>query len=239
VEPDPLVPGQTALFVGGTAGNDVILVTAGASPTSVGVLVVTPTSSVRQVVGGPFRRLVVYGGDGNDLISVAANVTVPAILFGGGGNDLIVAGGGPSVLVGGAGRDILMGGRGGDVLIAGSGGGDTLLSLYGNDLLIAGATSFDADVQALDAVLREWTRSDVGYDQKRADLGGGGPGFANRLNGDTFLTATGPDATVRSNGGGNTLLSARGRNWYFARLVGPGKRDSLLGNRPDEAITFV
>jgi glucose/arabinose dehydrogenase len=240
VEPDPLVPGQKALFVGGTAGNDVIFVTAGPGLSGLGVQLITPTSAIRQAVGGPFRRLVVYGGDGNDLIEVAANVTVPSFLFGGGGNDLIVAGGGPSVLAGGAGQDVLIGGRGGDVLIGGRGGGDTLLSVYGNDLLVAGATTFDADVRALDAVLREWTRSDVGYDQKQADLAGtGGPGFASRLNGDVFLTAAGPDATVQSNGGGNTLLAARGRNWYFARLGGPGKKDTLLGNRPDEVITPI
>jgi glucose/arabinose dehydrogenase len=239
VEPDPLSPGQKALFVGGPSGNDVIVISAGSNPSALGVQLVTPTSSIRQAVGGPFQRLVVYGGDGNDLIEVAANVTVPAFLFGGGGNDVLIAGGGPSVLVGGAGQDLLLGGRGGDVLIGGS-GDDTLLSLSGNDLLLAGATKFDQDVPALDAVLREWTRVDAGYDQKRADLGNaGGSGFANRLNGNVFLVADGPNATVRSNGGGNVLLAARGRNWYFARLGGPGKKDSLLGNKPDEVVTPI
>ncbi len=62
-----------------------------------------------------FARL----GDGDDHMSVAGNINVPAIILGGRGNDHIKAGRGPSILIGGEGKDRLVGGTAGDVLIGG------------------------------------------------------------------------------------------------------------------------
>jgi Ca2+-binding RTX toxin-like protein len=57
--------------------------------------------------------------------------------------------------VGGGGNDLLYGGSGRDLLIGGL-GADTLRGGGGDDILIGGYTDYDANVQALLAVMKEW-----------------------------------------------------------------------------------
>jgi large repetitive protein len=76
--------------------------------------------------------------DGNDLASVAGDITTSAAIYGDGGKDHINGGGGNDVLVGGLGDDMIDGGGGNDVLVGGL-GNDRLVGNVGNDILVAGA----------------------------------------------------------------------------------------------------
>lgn len=86
------------------------------------------------------------GGSGNDTITIASNITIPAVLDGGAGDDSLTGGagndtltgdGGNDTLFGGAGNDYLIGGGGND-LLQGAGGNDTLWGGFGNDTLYGG-----------------------------------------------------------------------------------------------------
>jgi hypothetical protein len=61
---------------------------------------------------GPISRIVIWGHAGNDVLIVKSDVSLPAVLSGGRGDDCIQ---------GGSGADRLLGGPGNDVLIAGTG----------------------------------------------------------------------------------------------------------------------
>ncbi|MFM7073741.1 MAG: Ig-like domain-containing protein [Planctomycetota bacterium] len=89
---------------------------------------------------GPYNRLseiIVYGGAGNDSISVHKRVTQRVKLFGGDGNDYLQGGRGNDWLDGGDGDDVLSGGAGHDVLMGGA-GRDQLQGGAGDDLLVGG-----------------------------------------------------------------------------------------------------
>jgi Ca2+-binding RTX toxin-like protein len=123
--------------------------------------------------------------------------------------------------VGGPGRDILIGGAGNDVLLGWGKG----------DILIGGSTAFDANATALDSLMAEWN-SAHDYATRVANLSGNtaGPNFANRLNGNCFLTQTGPNATVADDGARDWLFGGRGQNWF---LAGANDWTSDPWHRPD------
>src|SRR5207248_612231 len=110
-----------------------------------------------------------------------------------------------NILVGDGGNNILRGGSGRDLLIAGAGPG-MLLGGDGEDILIGGSTAYDMDPVALRAVLDEWLRTDMSY-QERVDQLMNGSG----LSGGYLLSST----TVSGNGGGNTLKGESDRDWFF------------------------
>lgn len=79
----------------------------------------------------------VNAGAGDDRVVVARNVSVPATMRGGSGDDMLIGGAGPDKLLGGAGDDRLVGRRGADALFGGP-GNDVLLGGPGSDLLRGG-----------------------------------------------------------------------------------------------------
>lgn len=89
----------------------------------------------------------INGNGGDDTLTIAANVTVPATLRGGPGDDHLTGGAGDDKLVGGPGSDTLSGRGGNDSLYGGSGddklsggsGDDHLFGGSGNDLLLGGS----------------------------------------------------------------------------------------------------
>jgi hypothetical protein len=221
--PDPLRPGQLALFVGGTAAADEITVERDGS-TCYQVGIETGGSEWEGTFTGSVSRIVVYGGAGNDAVAVADDIQVPAWLYGGDGDDKPQGGGGNNVLLGGAGNDELHGGAGRDLLIGGL-GADYLYGDGGDDLLIAGTTAFDGNEAALDAVLAEWT-SARSYADRVANLRGSGSGPL--ANGGTFLKVSGPDVTVFDDGAADVLSGASGTDWFFAHRSG-GVLDQVPG----------
>ena len=95
---------------------------------------------------------------------------------------------------GGDGNDWLSGGGGSDVMIGGD-GADTLAKNTGSALQIAGSTSHDLDVAALQAILAEWANAKHTLAAKHASLQGL---RADRRNGNYFLINSGSQATVFS-----------------------------------------
>jgi phospholipase C len=214
LQPDADNPGQFALIVGGTEGNDHITITSATGGLRVQLAV--GNLQLDQTFVAAISRIEVYSQGGNDHVQVAPDVVVPAFLFAGDGNDQLQGGGGSSVLVGGHGNDQLQGGAGPSILIAGAGNGH-LVGGSGNDLLIGGTTLFDANIAALKSLLNEWTRTDVTYSTKVADITTGGTGARNGpylLNTSTVFYNGNPDVLDGAAGGGNL---------YFARLYGPGR----------------
>ncbi len=124
----------------------------------------------------------------------------------------MIGGGGSNQITGGLGRDLLIAGLGSSKLLAGS----------SDDILIGGTTDFDltstamtydAKVQALEAIMAEWGRTDASYAMRVAHLSGT---MSGGLNGSAFLNTS----TVHSNGAPDTLFGAPSPalDWFFADI---------------------
>ena len=118
------------------------------------------------------QNIKVTAAKGNDHIHISSNISIPTILIGGdghdsliggsgndtilggNGNDYLLGGNGDNILVGGDGNDWLRGGRGRDILIGGQ-GRDYIKGGSGDDILIGGFTSFDTNLDALNAISTE------------------------------------------------------------------------------------
>ena len=121
--PDPDSPGQQLIYIRGTTGNDTISV----EKTNLGFVVrmnnkVSPDLNANS-------RILIYGGEGKDKITLPTSIPLPAIVDGGPGNDS---------LWGGNGNDLLLGGNGDDEIYA-RGGLDTVYGGQGNDTIIGDA----------------------------------------------------------------------------------------------------
>ena len=105
------------LRVSGTGGDDRIKLSLDA-----GRIVVT-TNGVRdgQFLGTAVRKISLNAGNGDDYVSMAARITMSALLDGAAGDDVLVAAAGNDTLVGGAGDDVLRGMAGDDRLQPGNG----------------------------------------------------------------------------------------------------------------------
>jgi hypothetical protein len=201
------------LVVGGTSGDDSILV--------------LPAQGTSVLLNGErydgftgVQRVIVFGQDGDDVIQVTGGVGIPAELYGGAGDDVLIAGSGGSLLDGGSGDDVLRGGLGRDLLIGGA-GSDNLTGANGEDILIAGdfmpSARFDVRRTDLLTALTTWN---------------GPADYADRV------AALEPFLLVRSSDDGevDVLTGGGGRDWFLARTTGPNA-DVLLGRHADEVVT--
>lgn len=203
IQVDPTNASKTALFVGGTSGNDVISVEPVCDSNSLKVTINGASSTFT-----PTGRVIVYGNAGNDCITVD-EIEIPAELYGGDGNDSIHGGESSNIEVGGAGDDFLEGGNSRDILIGG-GGGDILDGEGGDDVLIAMSTVYDANPAALESIQKEWTRTDASFSQRVAHLTGGG-GF-NGTNVITVATTFNDNSTdlILGDGGSDVSFISKG-----------------------------
>jgi uncharacterized repeat protein (TIGR01451 family) len=200
--------GQTDLVVTGTAGSDWIYVL----PTCGNQLLVL----VDGQVFGPFAaattgRIVVYGGNGNDLVYVSPLLTEQCWIFGGAGNDVFYADSGNSVLVGGSGSNMLFSGQGCNILIGG-GSLNYLMGTKGDNIEISGSTCYDANQAALCAILQEWDSGDR-YSvrvQKITQTGLCVNGSTVKLNSSTIQRAAAYEV----------LYGGSGQNLFFAAQAG-------------------
>jgi len=218
----------TTLVVG---GNNVVLQPADAN----GGISVTVDGSPAGVFA-PTGQIVVYGLDGGDTIRLEdarighhwLDISAPAVIFGGAGGDTIDARGSSAnnVLVGGSGNDVLYGGSGRNLLIGG-GGADMLYAGSGGDILIGGTTDYDTNLAALNAIMAEWSRTDLSYDQRITQLDGSMPGG---LNGAYVLSA----ATVHDDGDSDEFVGGGGLDWYFASAD-----DVVIHKKHNEIVTAV
>jgi Ca2+-binding RTX toxin-like protein len=215
VTKDPSTPSQLALFIGGGSGDDVIEVRRGSSANMLHVLVnsVDKGEFARTSSAGTIGRVIIYGNDGNDTITVNADVDpIVAVLYGGAGNDTLRGGAGNNVLDGGAGDDILTGNAAADILIGGS-GLDTLYAGGGDDILIGGIYLPSEDLDAVAAILAEWASS-LSYNQRIADLRSGvGANGIYQVN----------NTTVIDDGTADTLNGDKDQDWFW--LLGLDQTD--------------
>jgi N-acetylneuraminic acid mutarotase len=222
----------TDLAVGGTTGNDTILL----SPADTAGHIAVSINGVAEGSFLPTGHILVYGQSGNDTILLLpkfingqyVQIGVPAVLFAGNGNDILSAAGSSAnnVLVGASGNNLLTGGTGRNILIAGS-GTSTLVGGTGQDILIGGSTDFDHNLTALYALTAEWGRTDASYATRVSHLNGS---LAGGLNGSFFLNAT----TVHGNANADNLIGGLGPDWFFAAA-----NDQLLFVFPGEIITKI
>jgi Ca2+-binding RTX toxin-like protein len=217
IQPDPANPALTALFVGGTPGNDNITINPGSNPGDQAIVNCSVYSNL--VFTG---RIVVYGGDGNDTIQVAGGLTNPTELYGGNGDDQIKGDNGNNIIVGGAGNDVLVGGNNRDVLIGG-GGSDSLVGGAGDDVLVAMATSYDSNPAALESIMNEWNRADETFSQRVGHLVNGGG-----LNGSNVLN----DSTTFNDNSTDVLTGCAGSDAFFISdgdiVTDAGKSDAVV-----------
>jgi hypothetical protein len=205
---DPCDPTQTAFQILGTTGDDVVRFAPEFTGSGETVVILN-----NNVVGRflSVSRIIFYGFEGNDDIglSTSAIANVPALYFGGPGDDIMTGGNRADVLVGGPGNDILIGRGGADVLIGGA-GLDVLFGGGGEDLLIGGATDYDENVLALCAITDEWSRP-APLAERRGNLTSGiGPSSDIRLTTDTIDD----DAAF------DLLIGGPGADWFSSPYRG-------------------
>ncbi len=228
---DPAHPGQSVLAVGGTPRRDRIFFTRSTDGLELQVLLNSVTPETYSP--GDISRIEAYGGGHNDLISLRDGISIPAILVGGAGNDVIYAGSGSDTIIGGAGRDTIVARSGNDWIDAGDdndlaygdAGEDTILGGNGNDILLGGAGSDTIDGEAGSDVIN----GDVGND---ALSGGAGNDY---LYGDAGKDSLqGGDGNDRLYGGvGNdTVHGGIGND----RIYGNDGQDFLDGDGGNDLI---
>jgi cyclophilin family peptidyl-prolyl cis-trans isomerase/PKD repeat protein len=199
---DPADSAKQALFVGGTSADNVIAV----SPADGGgYQVMLGTDSLGTF--NPTGHIIVFGGDGNDKITVAGTVTAITELHGGNGNDTLSGGGGNDILLGDAGNDVLIGGTGRDILIGGT-GTDSLDGGSGDDILVGSSSNFDTDSAKLARLQAEWVRTNKTYRQRVAHIKGPTAG----LNTGVFLSSS----TAYDDFSKDTLAGGAGTDLFYA-----------------------
>lgn len=227
VRPDPLYSGQSILVVGGSTGHDLITVHSTAGRQSLVVTINGNQTVIPWRSGGTefVHSLAVYAQAGNDIVTLAPGLNLPALLDGGAGNDILTGGRGSNILIGGDGNDVLLGFGGRDLLIGGL-GSDFLYGGTGDDLLIAGYTTWDHDRQALDAIMREWDRN-TNFASRRRRLTGEQLGG---LNGSYLLKPQGEGRTVFDDDAVDFLWGGSGRDWFLANTNSEeeSRRDILV-----------
>jgi Ca2+-binding RTX toxin-like protein len=206
VATDPSNPVALALFVGGTNGNDTILVRQGTTAAFLDVVINGVDQGQFSLAnnGATINRIIIYGNAGDDTITVSPNVTFNTYIDGGAGNDSITGGGGNNFIDGGAGNDVLNGGTGRNILIGGL-GQDTLNGGKDDDLLVGGTYKYSGDLDAAFAALAVWT-STGSYAQRLTNLRTGG---MDALFAFTALTVL-DDSTV------DYLYGNQGQDWFWA-----------------------
>ncbi|SFJ17171.1 SdrD B-like domain-containing protein [Planctomicrobium piriforme] len=138
--------------------------------------------------------------DGGSRGDVLLGNSLANVLNGLDGNDILSGRGGADSLIGGSAKNLLCGGADGDILTGASSG----------DLLVGGTTQFDADTTALKALLSEWARTDLTYEQRIAHLQSASGGN----NGSTVLNL----ATVFNDGIQDILTGNGDRDWFFSSI---------------------
>lgn len=236
LQTDPFDSTKTALVVGGTLNADNITI----DPADLTGGVKVTINFVNQGTFNPTGHILVYGQSGNDTIRLVNRtiqkqnvfINIPALLFGGDGNDTISSSGSSAnnILAGGAGDDILTGGKDRDLLIGGA-GRDQLNGQAGDDLLIAGSTDFDSYATALNALMSEWSPIDANYTTRISHLNGTATGGRN---GSYLLNAN----TVHDDGVADTLYGQSGMDWFLTSGTG-ASADVVNDKAATEMVTTL
>jgi Ca2+-binding RTX toxin-like protein len=194
------------------------------------------------------EQAILYG-DGNANRIDVTGFPFFASLFGGGGDDTLLASDSGAKLYGGAGKDLLLGRGGHDQLFGQGGSGDTLRGGLGNDMLDGGAGddlldggegtdrltgSTDVSFTLSDSLLRDGGRDAIAGIESAWFLGGPSP---NRMDASGF---SGP-VTLRGESGNDTLLGGAANDVLGSgegddSLDGGSGNDQLSGDRGNDSL---
>jgi uncharacterized repeat protein (TIGR01451 family) len=199
------------------------------TPYSTAVTVNLKTGQATAVAGTVSQIYIVRGSTGGgDLLTAGSGNT---ILIGTGPNDTLVGGNGWDILLGGGANDSLVAGSARDILI-GSGGGATLQGGTADDILLAGVVTYynpstgAINLAALQALMKEWGRTDISYAARISDLQNGGG-----LNGSFVLNNT--TLSVHSGATDQLFNGSKGSDWF---LLSPGDQDNAAAG---ETVTTI
>jgi hypothetical protein len=202
LEADPFSAGKTALIVTGTTSSDSIKFYS----ESGGRVKVTLDGALVGVFA-PTGHIIAEGmGSGNDTISVASAIKLPTVIYGNAGADSLYGGGGNNILIAGTGNDSLYAGAGADILVGGN-GKDVLNGGAGNDLLVGGNWPFAGSQSDLAAIDAQWTRTDESFAT-----------IVHQLRGVQSGSLAGSDLVSTSNvtnTNGEFLICGSGRDWLL------------------------
>jgi Ca2+-binding RTX toxin-like protein len=225
-----VVGGLTSLQVVGTIGPDQVTINQqGNGQVKVQADFLSEGKRTLPLAGLDIIQVVTLAGD--DHVSVAGSVDLPAVLDGGDGDDHLNGSNAGGIIIGGRGNDFLQGGNARDIVIGGA-GADRLVSNGGDDILIGGFTAYDSGADddklandlALLRLLEEWS-SGRSYAERVANLrDGSGP-----LLGGTGLRLQ-KGTTVFDDPDGDAMTSSSGVDWFFSDPV----RDKLSGRKGGE-----
>ncbi|HMC10735.1 MAG TPA: calcium-binding protein, partial [Pirellulaceae bacterium] len=215
--------GSSVLVITGTNRNDVIVVEP--LPRNQGVMrVVQNKHVIVTFIPADVQHIVIFGLGGNDKIVVSGALSMPATIFGGSGNDVIVGGSGDDQISGGDGKDVINGGLGNDVL-CGDNGNDVIVGSLGNDTIFGDAGNDVINGGLGDDLLLGGDGNDV------IDGAVGSDRLYGQAGNDTLIGGVGNNILV--GGDGNDKLIARyGRNI----LIGGTGKDTLYGNAQDDIL---
>lgn len=204
----PAKSGLRRLRINGTNGADTITLTQNATR-----IIFSVNGNLYSVLKTKITRgISVDAIAGNDLVSVASDITIPVLIVGNTGNDTLIGGGGNDTLMGLAGNDVLRPGLGTD-LVDGGDGGDT--ADYSERT--SGATA-DIDGNADDGAPGE---NDTILTNVENLLGGAGndtlsgsagANFINGLGGKDFILGLAGDDVLRGGSGNDTLRPGTGKD---------------------------
>jgi hypothetical protein len=195
----------TQLQIVGTTGSDNITL----SQNGTGIMV-TDAGYAPQTFAGIFASIKVVGNGGNDYIAADSSVLTPLLLYGGSGNDTLIAGSGNDSLWGGGGSDSLVAGSGNDVIVS---IGDTAASIVGG----SGFDSFWTDNSASETISNV-TASEI--------AGGAVHPVSSFLESGATLAAT----TISINGVNTTIYTPPSGTGTITDPVATGTYSSLSGD---------
>ncbi len=238
--PDPIHAGQAILVVVGSQDNDNIRIKL-KDDDYYKITIVDREDDIRRkgTTYGDIDRILVFGHDGNDRITIDDDIWETVEIWGGAGDDDIKGGSGNDIILGESGNDNLWGGEGRDIVIGGL-GADRIHGDEHDDILIAGfvmyeksfaqsaPSGFGAAVSltleqhrvALESILAEWT-SGRSYTTRRQNIMGIGSGTRN--NGTYYLKtnlSTMTANTVFDDAAVDRLWGDTGTDWFFANNLG-------------------
>lgn len=222
----PAVSGLRRLRVNGTSGADTIVLTQNATR-----VIFTVNGNAYSVLKTKITRgISVDAMPGNDLVSVASDITLPVLMVGNIGNDTLIGGGGNDSLLGLGGDDVLRGGLGADVLDGGDGTDavDYTDRSVGVCVDIDGAAD-DGAAGEKDTVLTNIENilgsggndTLTGSEGANVIVGGGGKDFILGLGGADLLRGGSGNDTIRPGTGKDTLTGDAGSDMadYTERSV--------------------
>ncbi len=216
VLPDPCADPDSAtpnvLVITGRSVRDVVTVARSTDGLSL-IVTLNGVAETINLADSGVGRILAFGLEGNDSITLTSRVTTSAFLDGGAGNDVLNGGSGNDVLIGQDGNDILNGNDGRDIMIGGD-GKDTIGGSTGvmEDILVGGRTVYDNDQDALCQILAHWTSAEE---------------FTPRV--DKLLAGTGVPKLSSGEIVDKFVDSLTGQNDLFYRSNATGFKDAVTG----------